>query len=251
MPISCISFPLLQWDAKRRSPTSFLQHEEVLRHNQIIAGIIACALSILAWSGYRNLKSRGAFQHTPNSLRLDQSNPSNQTIEQDLTAYEGLPDLRGKRAPNFNLVDLQGNRVSLADYRGKAVLINFWATWCGPCKVELPWFIALRQAYASQGFEILGIDVDSPHDRAKVQPFSKRTGLDYPVLFADDAVSREYNCCQFLPTSYYIGRDGRIVEETAGVGSRDQIEANIQKALGAGPPRPQDSPLKLATLGGR
>jgi peroxiredoxin len=221
-----------------------------LRRNRIVAATIVCVLLCVASASYRSFGHRlTQCRHISNLL---QGESSNQSVEQDLTAYEGLPDLRGRRAPNFNLIDLQGNRVSLADYRGKAVLINFWATWCGPCKVELPWLVAFRKQYAWQGFEILGIDVDSPQDREKVQPFSRRIGLDYPVLFGDDAVSRAYDCCQFLPTSYYIGRDGRIVEEAAGVGSREQIEANIRKALrGSAPQQQHGSPLRLAVLGGR
>ena len=90
--------------------------------------------------------------------------------------------LLNKPAPNFKLHDLSGRPVSLADFRGQAVLINFWATWCAPCQVEMPWFITLQQKYAARGFTVLGIDKDYPEDLPKVPGFAKKMNLNYPVL---------------------------------------------------------------------
>jgi thiol-disulfide isomerase/thioredoxin len=114
-------------------------------------------------------------------------------------------------------------------------LINFWATWCAPCKIEMPWLVALHSQYAPQGFEILGVsedDADTP--RAKLAKFGHEQGLNYPLLVGDDAVSRKYGGVEFLPTSYFVGRDGKIVAETAGLVSKDEVEASIKKALAAG-----------------
>ncbi len=162
---------------------------------------------------------------------LDQSN---QTVQQDVASDEGLPNLRGKKAPPFTLKTQDGRKVSLADYKGKAVLVNFWATWCVPCKLEMPWFVDLEKQYASQGFEILGVNEDDEKDHGQIDKFAKKIGVNYPILLGNDAISKAYGGIEVLPTSFYVGRDGKVVEEAAGLISRDEIEANIKKALAAG-----------------
>ncbi len=208
------------------------QEGTTLKRNQIVIVVVVCALALMAWSGYQNLKHRRAAQQQPRGVLVPDA--SNQTVGQDVASDQGLPNLRGKKAPNFSLKGLEGKKVSLADYKGKAVLINFWATWCAPCKVEMPWFVELQKQYRDQGFEILGVNEDDAKNRAAVSKFSQKTGLNYPVLFGDDAISKSYGGVEFLPTSYYVGKNGKIVEETAGLASRNEIEANIKKAIAAG-----------------
>ena len=149
---------------------------------------------------------------------------NNRSVQQDVAADEGLPDLRGKRAPDFSLRSIDGKKVSLSDYKGKAVLINFWATWCAPCKIEMPWLVDLRKQYAGQGFEILGVsedDADTP--RTKLAKFGQEQGLNYPSLVGDDAVSR-ISRVEFLPTSYFVGRNGKIVAETRRVRFKNEVK---------------------------
>ncbi len=203
-----------------------------MKRNQIVVLVVVCALALMAWSGYQNFRKRKMAQQQAHGVLLP--DVSNQTVGQDVASDEGLPNLRGKKAPSFTLRTPEGKKVSLADYKGKAVLINFWATWCPPCKVEMPWFVDLHKQYAPQGFEILGISEDDAKDRTAVGKYRDKTGVNYPVMMGDDAVGKAYKCCEFLPTSYYVGRDGKIVEEVAGLGSRDQVEADIKKALAAG-----------------
>lgn len=204
-----------------------------MKRNGIVVVVIVGALALMAWSGYQNFKKRKVEQQQ-RAQGVLVPDASNQTVGQDVAGDAELPNLRGKKAPNFTLRTPEGKKVSLAEYKGKAVLINFWATWCPPCKVEMPWFVELHKQYASQGFEILGISQDEVKDRPLVGKFRDKTGLNYPVLLGDDAVGKAYKCCEFLPTSYYVGRDGKIVEEIAGLGSRNQIEADIKKALATG-----------------
>src|SRR6516162_3786104 len=90
-------------------------------------------------------------------------------------------DVRGKVAPDFDLVSLDGERVKLSDYRGKAVLLNFWATWCSPCKVEMPWFVDLQKKYGTDGLVILGIAMDDT-ETPKIAQFASEMGVNYPVL---------------------------------------------------------------------
>jgi len=199
---------------------------------------MVAALGLMVWSGYQNYKRRKAEQaaHAPIVVLTPGTNASDQSVAQDVNDDEGLPNLRGRKAPNFSLKTTDGKRVSLADYKGKAVLINFWATWCAPCKVEIPWFIDLQKQYEAQGFTILGIDDDSK-DHADVPKYKEKIGINYPVLLGNDAVDKAYGGqegLQFLPTSFYVGRDGKIVEETAGLASKDIVEAHIKKALATG-----------------
>jgi peroxiredoxin len=149
--------------------------------------------------------------------------------------------LLNKAAPDFALRDLAGHSASLADYRGKAVLINFWATWCAPCRVEMPWFIELQQKYSAQGFVILGIDSDYPEDVPKVPGFAKKMGLNYPVLYGNQQTATKYGCCDYLPMSFYVDRAGIVRYATVGLGDRNTLESYIQELLG--PP----SPTQLGT----
>ncbi len=203
-----------------------------MKRNLIVILVVVVALGLMAWSGYQNLQRRRAAQKAqPHVTLLDQSN---QTVQQDVASDEGLPNLRGEKAPSFALKTQDGRKVTLSEYKGKAVLINFWATWCVPCKLEMPWFVELHKQYGPQGFEILGVDEDEEKDRGQIGRFARKIGVNYPILIGDDAVSKAYGGVEVLPTSFYVGRDGKVVEEAAGLISRDEIEANIKKALAAG-----------------
>jgi peroxiredoxin len=201
-----------------------------LKRNLVVILVVIVALGLMAWSGYQNLQRRRAAQKAqPHVTLLEQSN---QTVQQDV-ADEGLPNLRGKKAPAFTLKTQDGRKVSLSDYKGKAVLVNFWATWCVPCKLEMPWFVDLHQQYAPQGFEILGVDEDELKDRGQIGRFARKIGVNYPILLGSEATSKAYGGVDVLPTSFYVGRNGKVVEEAAGLISRDEIEANIKKAMAA------------------
>jgi peroxiredoxin len=206
-----------------------------VKRNQWVVLLVLAAFALMVWSGYANYKRRKLYaQRQVQGVPVPES-ANNQSVQQDVAADEGLPDLRGKRAPDFSLRTVEGKKVSLSDYKGKAVLINFWATWCAPCKIEMPWLVALRKQYAPQGFEILGVSEDEAGTpRTKLAKFGQEEGLNYPLLVGDDAVSRKYGGVEFLPTSYFVGRDGKIVAETAGLVSKDEVEASIKKALATG-----------------
>ena len=146
------------------------------------------------------------------------------------------PHLDGKAAPAFSLVSLDGKKVSLSDYKGRAVLVNFWATWCGPCKVEMPWFEEFQKQYAGQGLVILGLTADADAGKDEIAKVAQKSGVTYPILLADDKVEGAYGGVDVLPMSFYIDRNGVVVEETAGLGPKDEIEAHIKKALASGAP---------------
>ena len=125
-------------------------------------------------------------------------------------------DARGVPAPDFELASLDGRKVKLSDYRGKAVLLNFWATWCSPCKVEMPWFVDLQKKYGNDGLVVLGVAMDDS-DTPKIAQVASEMGVNYPVLLGTDKVSEQYGNVQFLPTTFYIDREGRIIGKGTGL----------------------------------
>jgi peroxiredoxin len=145
------------------------------------------------------------------------------------------PNLQGKAAPDFTLQSLDGKTVHLADFRGKGVLLNFWATWCQPCKIEMPWFAELQKQYGPQGLQIVGVAMDDagPDEIGK---FARELGVNYPILVGKESVGDAYGGLPFLPATFYIGRDGRVVDKVFGLKGRGEIEDNIKKVLAEGQP---------------
>jgi cytochrome c biogenesis protein CcmG/thiol:disulfide interchange protein DsbE len=114
-----------------------------------------------------------------------------------------------KAAPDFLLTDASGAKVKLSDLRGKVVLLNFWATWCGPCVIEIPWFETFEQQYKSKGFEVVGVSMDEDGWPA-VKPFVAEHKMNYRVLLGDDSLSQLYGGLDSLPTTFIIDRDGKF-----------------------------------------
>ncbi len=144
-----------------------------------------------------------------------------------LTGY-----VRGKVAPDFALRDLDGKSLRLSDLRGKAVVLNFWATWCSPCKEEIPWFVDFQKQYGPQGLQIVGVDMDEGRD--VVAKFAAEMKINYPVLLGDDKVADLYGSVDALPTTFYIGRDGKIAKTVFGLAPHYEVEKGIRAALAQG-----------------
>lgn len=140
-------------------------------------------------------------------------------------------EIKGKDAPEFSLESLQGNTVRLSDYHGKAVLLNFWATWCQPCKIEMPWFEDLQKQYGPQGLQVVGIAMDDA-SKEDIQKFVKQMGVNYPILLGKESVGDAYGGVQFLPSTFFIDRDGKVTDHIFGLKSRSEIEDEIKQALG-------------------
>ena len=158
-------------------------------------------------------------------------------------------DVQGVPAPDFTLPSLDGRKVKLSDYRGKAVLLNFWATWCPPCKVEMPWFADLQKQYGRDGFVVLGVAMDDS-EPATIAKFASQLGVNYEVLLGTDKVSDDYGDVQYLPTTFYIGRDGTIVDKSTGLLDRKDIENSVRKTLNT-TYKPVSSPLNQADASGK
>jgi peroxiredoxin len=205
-----------------------------MKRNAAVLLILLAVLAALIFAGVRNFERRKRdAANQPMQVQLIPATPGDSTAAPSSSnpdSEDGMKDLRGKPAPAFTLTSLDGQKVSLSDYKGKAVLVNFWAVWCAPCKVEMPWFAEFRQKYAAQGFEVLGIATDAP-TKDEMLKVTARAGVNYPILPADTKVGDAFGGIDYLPESFYIGRDGKIVEETSGLASKDEVEANIKKAL--------------------
>ena len=137
----------------------------------------------------------------------------------------------GTTAPDFTLETLDGKSVSLSSLRGKAVLVNFWATWCEPCKIETPWLIDLQKQYGSEGLQVIGIAMDDSGSKADISQFAKEKGMNYPVLLGKESVGDAYGGVPGLPESFFVGRDGKIVDRMIGLHNRSEIEDSVKKAL--------------------
>lgn len=136
----------------------------------------------------------------------------------------------GTPAPDFTLETLDGKNLSLSDLKGKAVLVNFWATWCGPCKIETPWLVEMQNQYGSQGLQVVGVAMDDS-GKDEIAKFAKDMGVNYPVLLGKEAVGDAYGGVPALPESFFVGRDGKIVDRIIGLKGRGEIEDSVKKAL--------------------
>ena len=142
-------------------------------------------------------------------------------------------DLEDKVAPDFTLQSIDGKTIRLSDFRRKAVLLNFWATYCAPCRIEMPWFVELQNRYAAEGLQVVGVAMDdaSPND---IEKFANDLGVNYPILVGEETVGNAFGGVQFLPSTFYIGRDGKVVDKVFGLNRRNEIEEDIKRALAQG-----------------
>jgi len=222
-----------------------------LRRNIFVLAALVTALALMIAAGIINFvhrrraeeaKLRGMKMALVPDNAAAGDTPDAAAMEAAASDDDIATPLNGKTAPGFTLADLNGNKVSLASYKGRPLVVDFWATWCAPCKVEIPWFEKLHDQYASQGLEILGVSTDDldQDDPAKlftekrdIADFVAKMHMNYPVLLGEDAVEDKWGI-DAMPTTFFIDRSGKIVASTVGLAPREMIDADIRKAIGSG-----------------
>ena len=142
---------------------------------------------------------------------------------------------KGDVAPDFTLKVLgeNGKTMQLSSLKGKGVIVNFWATWCEPCKIELPWLVELQKKYGPEGLQIIGVADDDSGEKT-ISSFARKMGINYPILLGTDQVADQYGGLDGLPTSFFIDRSGKVVDVLIGIDSESRLEDSIKKSLGQG-----------------
>jgi cytochrome c biogenesis protein CcmG/thiol:disulfide interchange protein DsbE len=135
-----------------------------------------------------------------------------------------------KPAPDFSLKDADGKLVKLSDYRGKVVLLDFWATTCSPCKIEIPWFIDIQRKTKDRGVEILGVAMDDEGWEV-VKPFAAKMAINYRLVVGDEPTAKAYGGVDALPTTLLIDRSGKIAAVHVGLTSKKDFEEGIEQLL--------------------
>jgi thiol-disulfide isomerase/thioredoxin len=148
-------------------------------------------------------------------------------------------NVAAKSEPDLKLKDINGKDVSLADYKGKVVFVNFWATWCDPCRVEIPWLIAMQNKYGPKGFTVLGVAMDE-EGKSVVAPFldkerfdvdGQKLPMNYPIVLGTDEAADKFGGILGYPSSFLISRDGKIVTKFQGLKNEDELAKAIESQL--------------------
>lgn len=221
----------------------------MIRRTVVILMVFA-AFGLIIWAGVSNYRVRqmkrvAAMTPPGQQLVLTPDGAATPAPADASSPDASMPPnpLLGKMAPAFSLTDTTGKKVSLASYKGRPVLVNFWATWCGPCKYEIPWLTTLKTQYAAQGFEILGVSSDeldttekatATDQKAAIVKAATALHMNYPVLIGGDTITKEYGGVDLLPQSFYVDKTGKVVAVITGAGSKNEAEADIKKAIGSG-----------------
>ena len=198
--------------------------------NLLMLGLLLAALAIglTLLNRYQTQKSSGP---APGSVRAP-----------------ATPAIRGKQMAEFALQDVNGKTMKPADFKGKVLLVNFWATWCGPCLVEIPWFKEFQNKYGPEGFQVIGISMDEGGVK-DVAPFIQKHSLTYPILLGNEDTASQFGGIIGLPTSYLVDRDGKFYNMHRGLVSRESIEMEIKELLKQAPAATaQQAPPRVGQL---
>ena len=195
--------------------------------------MLFAGIALVVWSGWQNLRQRRSAMQEQQQRRVDLIPDSQPAAAGDSSAGES--QLRGKPAPAFTLLDLNGKTISLSDFKGRPLVVNFWGTYCAPCKIEMPWLQEFSLKYAADGFQVVGVTYDSEVGKDTIARETQKLGVTYPILLSTPKAEKDYlSNTEVLPMSFYVDKTGKVIEITAGLGSKDQLEAMVKETIAAG-----------------
>ncbi len=189
------------------------------RKDKIALGFVVAAFPL---TSYFLASSHGAYGGACPAFAMLATAPGLQTVANKSSAT--------KVAPEWRLKDLEGKSVKLSDFKGKVVILNFWATWCPPCRQEIPDFVALQKQYADKGLVIIGVSLDEG-GAPVVKSFVKKMSIQYPVVMGDQETAAAYGGIEVVPTTFVIDKTGRIAAQHEGGADRATFEAEIKPLL--------------------
>jgi len=199
----------------------------------ILLLMMAAGIALVVWSGWKNWSQRRSAMQAQQQDRVDLM-PDNAGSAASY-AYTDQSPLRGKPAPAFTLLDLNGKKVSLSDFKGRPLVVNFWGTYCAPCKIEMPWLEEFSKKYAPDGLQIVGITYDSEAGRDTIARDAQQLGVTYPILLSTPKAEKDYlSGTDALPMSFYVDKTGKVIEVTAGLGSKDELESMVKETIASG-----------------
>lgn len=166
------------------------------------------------------------------SIRLKRALSVLGTILALMPALPSRAEPAGKAAPDWQLSDVNGKPLKLADFKGKVVVLDFWATWCPPCRAEIPGLVALQKKYADQGLSVIGVSVDEQGPKV-VKPFIERFAINYPVVMGNEKVLTDYGGITAIPTTFVIDRQGNVVATHQGYTDQATFESEVRPLLAA------------------
>ena len=186
----------------------------------LVVGVILVITSLLFMGKRATHDNKSQASANGNAANAPVSNPA-----------QSGPDV-GSMAPDFDLpvLDGKGKTMKLSSLRGKAVIVDFWATYCGPCKIEMPWFVELQNKYGPEGLQIVGVAEDDAGEKA-ISDFTHKMGINYPILLGTEKVAQLYGGLDGLPTTFFVDRSGKIIDRQLGLISESVIVDNIKKSL--------------------
>ena len=197
------------------------------RWSWLAAGAVAAALPLMAFPATRVFAQRCVSACVGQTSWMYSLFVANRSSVAPRSGFSKPEDR--KMAPDFVLNDASGKPVRLSDLRGKVVLLNFWATWCAPCSLEIPWFIEFQNTHRDSGFTTLGVSLDEDGWSA-VKPYIEKRKVNYPVMVGNDDVAQLYGA-NALPATFIIDKSGRIAATHFGLCSKSEYEADLQAVL--------------------